>query len=110
MQYKKRNLSEVLILINLKKNKNMEYKDVTGDFLRNYWRAEKKYMDIITYDLNEIVKCLELFPKDYGMDINELLKEIVKNYLEKEVTCIEEYESKKFANHVFEELEKREVK
>ncbi|MFV8344184.1 hypothetical protein [Flavobacterium sp. XS2P39] len=41
----------------------MEYKDVTDDFLRNYWRAEKNYMEIITYDLNEIVKCLELFPK-----------------------------------------------
>ncbi|MFV8344183.1 hypothetical protein [Flavobacterium sp. XS2P39] len=44
------------------------------------------------------------------MDINELLKEIVKNYLEKEVACIEDYDSKKFANHVFEELGKIEVK
>ncbi|MFV5685100.1 hypothetical protein ACM55I_06615 [Flavobacterium sp. GB2R13] len=88
----------------------MEYKNVTDDFLRNYWRAQKNYMEIITYDLNEIAKCLELFPKNYGMDINKLLKEIVKNYLEKEVACIEDYDSKKFANHVFEELGKIEVK
>lgn len=87
----------------------MEYKDVTDIFLRNYWRAEKKYMEIITYDLNEIVRCLELFPTDYGMNINELLKEIVKNYLEKEIVCIEDYDSGKFTTHVFEELRKREV-